>query len=567
MSKHKTTLKNTSEDKKQLSDQSLREEAALIAQLRDKLSEREKEIELLRKKIRKEDDLKEIKHALNQLQRFLLLAPFHIYFKNENLEYTYVNQSFAALSNQSIESLIGKNNAKTDFGNYLEALEVLEKKVLASGNTIANAELCLGIEQEKVLLNVFLFPMTDSKSDQIQGVMVCSFDISDRLQYKQALKQAENKAMLGIQSKQTFLANLSHEIRTPLHGILGSTALLTNLLNDRDAFELLENINSSGTSLLQMVDSVLLLESLEKGEWKMKAKTLEIRPFVEQCTQQFSDVYKLKNIDIQCFIAQGMPKELNGDFDKLYQLLSILLNNAIKFTEKGFIHLFVQSEELNENKIRVKFSLKDTGLGIKKEVQADLFNLFTQGDSSSTKGYQGVGIGLAMAKKTVAFLGGEIGFESEEYKGSTFWISLDLNAVNQQKQHYLTPAETPVLLVEDNKINQKIAFFTLKKLGFPVEIAENGLEAIERYQSQTFKIILMDIQMPIMNGFDATTKIRAYEKQKELPSSLIIALSANTVKEDVENCFFVGMNEYISKPFSPEKLSEVIQKHLAIKLA
>jgi CheY-like chemotaxis protein len=173
-----------------------------------------------------------------------------------------------------------------------------------------------------------------------------------------------------------------------------------------------------------------------------------------------------------------------------------------------------------------------------------------------------------MAEKTVSYLGGTIGFESAEFKGSTFWFSIDLDKTSSEarKDEVLLPAQLPVLLVEDNKINQKIAFFTLKKLGFPVEIAENGLEAVERFQNDEFKIVLMDLQMPIMNGFDATSKIRAFEKFKERKSSLIVALSANTIKEDIEKCFVVGMNEYISKPFSPEKLIEVIRKHIEIQL-
>jgi len=544
------------------------EESDTIKQLRADLQIKDREIKRLKKKLEGEYQHSELRLVFEQLRDFLAMAPVSIYFKNKNLEYTYANQAFAAWANLPIDDLLGTRNSQLQLGSYLEQLEQLEEEVLEKNEVVRNRELKFRLDDQQQLMNVYAFPMRNNLKEA-EGVMVCCFDISERVQFEQELHRAEEKAFLGIKSKHAFLTNLSHEIRTPLHGILGSGSLLKSLLDNDQALDLLDNINRSGSSLLEMVDSLLLLESLEKGEWILQKEKFDLRNLIQEVNEKYEDLVKFKLVDLQSFVAQGLPEVLIGDVEKIKLVLNILLSNALKFTEKGFVHLFVQAESKTDQSIRLKFSVKDTGVGIRKDLQPELFSSFMQGDSSSTKGYPGTGIGLAMAEKTVSYLGGSIGFESAEFKGSNFWFTVDLDkmATDVEKSEVLTPSQLPVLLVEDNKINQKIAFFTLKKLGFSVEISENGFEAVERFQNGIFKIVLMDIQMPVMNGFDATAKIRAIEKSQNLVPSLIIALSANTLKEDVEKCFLVGMNEYISKPFSPEKLIEVIQKHIEIQLS
>ena len=544
-----------------------KEQAVLLKQLQAELKAKNKEIQSLKSIIEGNLPLSSLKLTFRHIQNFLALSPASIYFKNKNLEYTYANQAYSAFVNLSIDELIGLNNKQLQIGDYLTKLEQIELQVCENGEAIKEKEIIFCLDDQELHLNVSLFP-TKNLDGKVDGLMVYCIDLSERVQFKKELESAQEKAQAGIKSKESFLANLSHEIRTPLHGILGNGALLKSILNEKKALELVEDINSSGMSLLEMVDSMLLLESLDKGEWELEKDTFNLRDLIQDVISKFLDQAKVKMLDLQSFIAQGLPEVIVGDKNKIKRVLSIFISNAIKFTDKGFVHLFVQAVQQKDQCIRLKFSIKDTGTGIKKEHQTELFTSFTQGDSSSTKAYQGTGIGLAMAEKTVSFLGGTLGFESAEFKGSTFWFAVDLENISSafEKTPIRKPSQLPVLLVEDNKINQKIAFFTLKKLGFTVEIAENGLEAIERYQNGQFKIVLMDLQMPVMNGFDATIKIRAYEKYKNLSPSLIIALSANTIKEDVRKCFVVGMNEYISKPFSPEKLIEVIQKHIEVEL-
>ncbi len=538
-----------------------------LQRMQMELEQKEKEIQKLKSKLKNFDEAKDLSLAFAQVQNFLDQIPVPVYFKNNLLEYSYSNKAFASWLNIKVEDLVGKKNNKIAMGQYFRPLEDIEQEVLENGNPKINVEKALILEGEKLLISLYVFPIL-GKLKESQGVMVYCFDLSERQQFDKELRKAQEKADLGIKSKHAFLSNLSHEIRTPLHGILGSADLLQPFIQGSEALDLLANVKNSGSSLLEMLDNMLLFESLEKGEWLIENQTFNLIDLIEEVQEKFKDQAKLKFLEMQAFLAQGLPEKLIGDTEKLKMLLSIFISNAIKFTDKGFVHIFIQTEEIKGQYVNLKFSVKDTGIGIKHERHSDLFTSFTQGDSSSTRLYEGTGIGLAMAQKTIASLGGDMGFDSAEFKGSTFWFSLDFLEVATEiaSKTKLVPADLPVLLVEDNKINQKIAFFTLKKLGFEVEIAENGLEAVQRFKEGDYRIVLMDIQMPIMNGFDSTLQIRALEKAANHTPSLVIALSANTVKEDVEKCFAVGMNEYISKPFSPAKLVEVIRKYINIEL-
>lgn len=537
----------------------------LVSQLRAELLAKDKEIESLKKKLANQKPFMELEAAFAQIQNFLFFSPVSVYFKDTNFKYTYVNQLFSAWLNSPSDEVIGKSNEQLGVSDYLKDLLEIEKEAFRLNKIIREKEVVFQQGSDRFLLTAYVFPMQNAKG-KAEGVMVCFIDHSERLQFKKELKQAKEEAAMGVKSKQTFLANLSHEIRTPLHGILGSSALLKNSISNDEGQELLANIQASGSALLDMLNAMLLLESVERGKWTVHTELFHLRSLIQDVSDKYSDAASQKAVDLQFFLAQGLPEKFFGDAEKIKRVLDILMSNALKFTSKGFVHLYVQAEKHNGKNTRLRFSVKDTGLGIKKELQPDLFNFFMQGDSSSTKNYQGTGIGLTMAQKTIAYLGGEIGFESSEFKGSTFWFVVDLENLTPDNMEPLTPAQLPVLLVEDNKINQKIAFFTLKKLGFPVEIAENGMEAIDRFQNGSFRIVLMDLQMPIMNGFDSSEKIRAFEKSKKRKPALIIALSANTVKEDIERCFVVGMNEYISKPFTSEKLIEVIQRFENIRI-
>jgi signal transduction histidine kinase len=365
---------------------SAKEDALIIKHQQSEIELKNKELRKLKNKLKSDPQISALKIAFQQVQDFLAISPSIIYFKNKNLEYSYANQSFAALANLPVEEIIGLSSKSLQIGNYLTELEQTELQVLKNGKAIQGREILIKQDDEQLLLNINIFPSKDVDGN-VDGVMVCCIDLSERLQFKKELENAQEKALLGEKSKQTFLANLSHEIRTPLHGIIGSGGLLKSMLKDKQAIELVENINSSGEYLLEMVDSMLLLESFDKGEWARKNETFILRDLIQDINEKFQDQVKSKKIDIQSFIAQGLPDAFIGDVEKIKLILTILISNAIKFTNKGFVHLFVQVEQQKGESIRLKFSIKDTGLGIKKDLQSELFSSFTQGDSSTTKGY------------------------------------------------------------------------------------------------------------------------------------------------------------------------------------
>ena len=389
------------QSKRNFSDSDM-EESVVIQRLKSELQAKNKEIQKLKNKIESGPQFSELKLALVQIQDFLAMAPFSIYFKNRDLEYTYANQAFSAWANIQAEDLIGLNNKQLQIGNYLSELEKIELKVIEKGKPIQNKEILFSLDSEQLLMSAYVFPMMDEMGS-IEGLMVCCLDLSEKAQFKKELLEAERKALLGVKSKQAFMSNLSHEIRTPLHGILGSSALLKSMLTDNQAFDLLSNVINSGNTLLEMVDSLFLLESLEKGEWKIQKAPFKLREVVQEVNDKFYELAKVKMVDLQSFVAQGLPDILVGDIEKIKLIITVFLSNAVKFTDKGFVHLFVQAEQQKGNRIQLKFSVKDTGTGIKKDLQPDLFSSFTQGDSSSTKGYQGTGIGLAMAEKTISY--------------------------------------------------------------------------------------------------------------------------------------------------------------------
>lgn len=375
-------------------------------------------------------------------------------------------------------------------------------------------------------------------------------------------------------SQAQFIANVNHELRTPMNGIIGIVELLENTRLSEEQKNYLRMLKTSSETLVDIIGNVLDMSLLESNKIKLKEATFDIKEDINSIVNQLIFVGNKKNIKIMYYIEPLTETSIRGDKQKLNQVLINLMNNAIKYTEEGHIFLSVKKVNDYEDKVTYQFSIEDTGIGIEDSFKDTILGSFNQGNFSYDKKYSGSGLGLAISKRLVEMMNGEIWFESKKDFGSTFYFTVEFKKITgfelERKENSLmneTHGEkegTPmILVVEDNEINKKLAVAFLSKKGYDTVCANNGIEAIEEYKNNSIDIILMDIQMPEMNGFDATIKIRELEKDsnKHIP---IIAMTAYAMTGDREKCLGAGMDDYISKPISSEILYDKIGKYINV---
>jgi len=512
------------------------------------------------------DSINKTDNTYQSFSTLLSSIPNLVYFKDLNLRYIMVNHAYETWINKNSREIYGKTDSEV-YPDYLKRnISDLEKDVLKTAQGIYNFEEKLIIDDSEIWLLTSISPYKNADGE-LQGIICSSLDITQRKNHELELREAHRKAQIALNIKNEFLANISHELRTPLHGITGSVEILKQEKINAESSQLIKIIDQSSQSLLKQLDDLLLYTQAESQQLENQIEMFDLKQIIERIFEKVRLEIESKGVEFRYFIAHKIPKEVKGDKNKLILLLETFLSNSIKFTDKGFIHLIVKETKREYDKLCLHFDIIDTGIGIAKSGQSDVFELFSAGDSSTVKKYSGTGLGLSLAKKMLDILNARYSFESKEHVGSHFWFEIDFQLIKFDKQSTpILPRDLPVLLVEDNIINQKIAFFTLKKIGFPVDIAENGQEAIERFKQKNYRMVLMDIQMPVMDGFEATKQIRRYEEDRnKMPQSIIIALSANVLSRDVQHCFEVGMDEFISKPFSTDKLMEKINIFFNLK--
>jgi len=410
-------------------------------------------------------------------------------------------------------------------------------------------------------------PIYNDKNEII-GSMGIHVDITDRKQLEDDLISAKETALSSVKAKEMFLANMSHEIRTPLNVINGMTDLLGDSILDEEQMQYLSAVKISSDNLLVLINDILDFSKIEAGQLELEENTFTIKELFEHLHLSFKELGNKKGVHLLCEVDAQISEFLKGDSNKLNQVLVNLVSNALKFTQDGSV--FVQAKLLEQKELtqKINFSVRDTGIGIDEKNQQLIFNTFSQEDATISRRYGGTGLGLSISKGIVEKMGGAIHLASERNKGSEFSFSLEFKTVQEAEEKPETKVNTfqnlteiKLLVVEDNELNRLLISSVLKKEQIDFKIAENGLEAIQLLVKESFDLILMDIQMPIMDGISATREIRA-KLNLSIP---IIALSANATIEDTKKYLECGMNDHVPKPFKKEELFSKIKMALGWK--
>ena len=396
--------------------------------------------------------------------------------------------------------------------------------------------------------------------------------IQNMKDHEQEISNSLEKATQMQEYKTLFLANMSHEIRTPLNAILGFIDILLDDEDDAQKLKYLKIIQNSGDLLLNLVNNILDFSKIDSGKLEIHKEVFILDELYDMIVSIYNSVASAKGVKFCSYVDKNIPKYTYSDFIRIKQILANLLSNAIKFTPKdGTVTLDIK---LVDNKI--EFSVQDTGIGIAKENQAKIFELYTQEKSSTTRDFGGTGLGLNICTKLAQLLDGEILLESQLGKGSRFYFQIPIEEVTKEQVDRFNNSNKTledisqtfnnhIMLVEDNITNQTFMKIILNKYKLSFDIANDGLEAIELYKMHKYDLILMDENMPNLNGSEATKLIREYEKQQNPNYTPIIALTANAIKGDKEKFIKAGMDDYLTKPINKVKLTEVFNKFLRNK--
>jgi signal transduction histidine kinase/CheY-like chemotaxis protein len=423
----------------------------------------------------------------------------------------------------------------------------------------------------------------ESQMNTLQLVVGLIAEALYRAQAFSEKQMAQEEAQRAARAKAEFLANMSHEIRTPLNGIIGIADLLAELPLGEQQRKYTEIIRSSGQGLLTIVNDILDFSKIEAGKLSLEVIGFNLNTLVQTQVNLLETAAKEKNLIIMTQVDPSLQGHFGGDPGRIGQILLNLVGNAIKFTSAGYISIQVTPVESTDPLAQqVRFEVRDTGIGIPGDALQKLFQPFTQADGSTARRFGGTGLGLSISKRLAELMGGQIGAESEPGKGSTFWFTVRLSAVEKVakaikaelavesvKNEISTSSSSQqdrskcrILIAEDNSVNQMVALAQMKKLGYSAQAVANGKEAVDAFSTGSFDLILMDCQMPEMDGFEATRKIRELEagSGRRIP---IIALTANAMKEDEEKCLQNGMTDFISKPVKQEQLCEKLERLLS----
>jgi PAS domain S-box-containing protein len=535
-----------------------------------------------------ERKLAETALANEALRRRMLMNGSHdgIAIINRHHQVVEANPSFARMLGYAAEEVLGLHTwdweatmseevVRANFENLLHANATFETRHRRKDGSVYDAEVSVGgtlVGNEPMVFTITRDITERKRAEQELELHRKHLEVlvQSRTQELVVAKEAAEAANIA---KSVFLANMSHEIRTPMNGVLGMASLLRRSGVTPQQTDYLDKIEVSGKHLLGIINDILDLAKIEAGKLRLEPIDFTLPDLIRDITAIVGDRMRAKGLQFRLLIA-GVPQTLHGDRTRLTQALINYLSNAIKFTEQGSIALACQLIEERADDYLLRFAVSDTGIGITPEQQSRIFSHFEQADSSTTRKYGGTGLGLVITRRIAQLMGGEAGVESTPGQGSSFWLTARLGkgtppAATEESAAPQTDAAlrrdhagTRILLVEDEPINQEVTMMFLEDTGLMVDLADNGAVAVDKVKANDYALILMDMQMPVMGGIEATRLIRQIPGKADLP---ILAMTANAFAEDREHCLDAGMNDFIIKPVAPEFLNQALLRWLVAR--